>query len=80
MDKLVRVTSWAGVILFIGAAVCVAAFNIIGSEIDAEGMLHEPFFLIPLSLLFIISSIIAGIVHILARIVRAKQKKTTMSY
>ncbi|MBI3172605.1 MAG: DUF3955 domain-containing protein [Chloroflexi bacterium] len=64
-----------GVLLFVGAVVCLIAFNMIGSEIDSQGVLHEPFFLIPLFWLLIISSLIAGGVNVIARFVQAKGKK-----
>ncbi len=75
MNKIIRVSSWLGVLLFVGAVVCMLAFNMIGAEVDAQGMLHEPFFLIPLFWLFFMFSLIAGGVNILARITQTKQKK-----
>ena len=74
MDKFVRVSSWMVFYLMIGAVVCVSAFNIVGQTIDAEGVLHEPFFLIPLFWLFLLLSIIAGIANILAHVIRARRK------
>lgn len=75
MNKIIRVSSWLGVLLFVGAVVCMLAFNMIGAEVDAQGMLHEPFFLIPLFWLFFMFSLIAGGVNILAQITQTKQKK-----
>lgn len=74
MDKFVRISSWIVFCLLIGAVVCVTAFNIIGQTVDAEGVLHEPFFLIPLFWLSILLSLIIGIANILARIIRARRK------
>ncbi|MBK8419153.1 DUF3955 domain-containing protein [Candidatus Villigracilis saccharophilus] len=75
MNKIIRVSSWLSILLFVGAVVCMLAFNMIGAEVDAQGMLHEPFFLIPLFWLFFMFSLIAGGVNILARITQTKQKK-----
>ncbi len=75
MNKVLKVSSWLGVLLFIGAMICIAAFNMIGSEVDAQGMLHEPFFLIPLFWLFFMSSLLAGGVNIFARNAQTKHKK-----
>lgn len=75
MNKIIRVSSWLGVLLLVGAVVCMVAFNMIGSEVDAQGMLHEPFLLIPLFWLFFMFSLMAGGVNIFARIAQTKQKK-----
>lgn len=74
MNKVIRVSSWLGVLLFVGAVVCIVAFNMIGSEVDSQGMLHEPFFLIPLFWLFLTFSLIAGGVNISAQIAQTKRK------
>lgn len=75
MNKVIRVSSWLGVLLFVGAVVCIVAFNMIGSEVDSQGMLHEPFFLIPLFWLFLTFSLIAGGVNISAQIAQTKRKR-----
>jgi len=75
MNKVIRVSSWLGVLLFVGAVVCIVAFNMIGSEVDSQGMLHEPFFLIPLFWLFLTFNLIAGGVNISAQIAQTKRKR-----
>lgn len=75
MNKVIRVSSWLGVFLFVGAAACIVTFNMLGAEVDSQGMLHEPFFLIPLFWLFLMFSLIAGGVNIFARIAQTKHKK-----
>ena len=42
--------------------VCIISYNIIGSEVLADGTLVEPFFLIPLGWLFFAIGIITGII------------------
>lgn len=42
--------------------VCAVSFEIIGSEVLADGTLVEPFYLIPLSFLFFAIGIISGII------------------
>lgn len=44
--------------IFLGI-LCLVIFNIIGSRVEPDGTLVEPFFLIPLSYLFVFSGIIA---------------------
>ena len=47
---------------------CVIAYNIIGSEVAADGTLIEPFFLIPIGYIFVlvsmVSLIISGVISI----------------
>ncbi len=47
---------------FILAVGCFIAYNIIGSEVAPDGTLIEPFFLIPMTYLFMLIGIIASIV------------------
>ena len=70
MNKFIRISSWLIACLLIGAVICMIAFNIIGSEVDAQGVLHEPFFLIPLFWMSLILSLIVGTANILARVIR----------
>lgn len=43
------------------AILCVISYQIIGSEISADGTLIEPFFLIPMGYLFLLISLISSI-------------------
>ena len=49
-DQPKRANPWmtAGVLFLALAAACFTSFKLIGSRVDASGMLHEPFALIPL--------------------------------
>ncbi|MBU3087138.1 DUF3955 domain-containing protein [Clostridium gasigenes] len=47
---------------FIIGVVCFITFEIIGSEVAADGTLVEPFFLIPIGFLFLAISVIIAIV------------------
>lgn len=49
-------------ISFIIGIGCMVTFNIIGSKIESDGRLVEPFFLIPIGFLFVILGIISAIV------------------
>lgn len=49
-------------ISFIIGIGCMLAFNIIGSEIAPDGMLVEPFFLIPMGFLFVFIGVISSII------------------
>lgn len=43
-------------LVLLGAG-CSVAFNLIGSTVDADGVLHEPFFLVPIGYLLVFSGL-----------------------
>lgn len=45
--------------LAIGTVSCRVAFAWIGSRVDAQGVLHEPFVLLPISALLLLCSLVA---------------------
>jgi hypothetical protein len=45
------------VIFFSLAAFCWLSVNFIGSTVDSQGILHEPFFLVPIGWLFIFAGL-----------------------
>ena len=56
--------------MFISLAIIfMLAFNLIGSEVDADGVLQEPFFLIPFSYV----SFVLGIVFAVISVVKKKK-------
>lgn len=61
MSKINPLTTLALVLIALGGA-CLLTFNLIGSTIDAQGMLHEPFGLIPIGWLLIACGAVAGII------------------
>lgn len=75
MNTAIRISSWVGILLLVAAITALVAFNVIGSEVDAQGVLHEPFFLIPLFWLFLLSAMIAGGVNVWARIASKSTSK-----
>lgn len=48
---------------FILAACCIVAFNLIGSTVNSEGFLIEPFFLIPFACIFFLVGVISLVVR-----------------
>lgn len=57
---------------FIIAGTCFLAYNVIGSEVLADGTLSEPFFLIPIANLFVL----IGLVWLIVNVVSLFTKKT----
>ena len=50
----------AAIVLMLSSLACIVAFEVIGSEVNDDGTLVEPFFLIPIAwLLFITGGILA---------------------
>ena len=53
------------IIPFILWASCLITYNIKGSYVDSNGILIEPFYLIPMSYLFLLIGIIISIVNLI---------------
>lgn len=68
MSKLKKV----GLITLLVGILCWIAFTLIGSTVDVQGMLHEPFALIPIGWLFVI---IGAVLYLYASF---KQKKGSL--
>lgn len=60
MSKINPLTILSLALIALGGA-CLLAFNLIGSTIDAQGMLHEPFGLIPIGWLLILGGAALGL-------------------
>lgn len=61
-------------LLFLGS-LCLIAFQLIGSSIDSDGMLHEPFALIPIGLWLIVAGALVGAVGLARAAVRALARR-----
>ncbi|MFZ9406293.1 MAG: DUF3955 domain-containing protein [Burkholderiaceae bacterium] len=59
-------------VLALISALCFGTFRAIGSEVDALGVLREPFFLIPIGWLFAAASLLAGLFAIVHTIRSAR--------
>ncbi|WP_346938667.1 DUF3955 domain-containing protein [uncultured Clostridium sp.] len=54
--------------------ICLIAYNVIGSEVLADGTLVEPFYLIPIAWLFVFIALISGITVFIISCARKSQK------
>ncbi|MDY0339650.1 MAG: DUF3955 domain-containing protein [Coriobacteriia bacterium] len=63
--RFFRLTSVA---LFVGAIASWSAYAVIGSNVDTEGFLHEPFALVPLGWICVFGALVAGIAYVIARL------------
>jgi hypothetical protein len=60
------------ILLLLCSAVCWGMFNLIGSTVDEQGFLREPFFLIPLGWLFIFLAMVSGLVTVVGWAMRKR--------
>lgn len=65
--RKIKFTLYTTIIMILAGIGCFLLSSIIGSTIDANGMLHEPFFLIPIGYLFLLIGMIWGLVHLFFR-------------
>ncbi len=54
-------------ILFVLSAICITAKAVMGSSVDADGVLKEPFFLLPLALVLFVS----GLMLLIAAVIKS---------
>ncbi|CAG35095.1 DUF3955 domain-containing protein [Desulfotalea psychrophila] len=57
-------------LLLLASITCMISYRIIGSSIDSEGFLHEPFALIPLGWLFFFLTLLTGGGYLLRTILK----------
>lgn len=62
---------------FLLASLCALGFEFIGSSIDSQGILHEPFFLVPIAWLWIFIGLFAGLGALVAKVMASIQLKKT---
>lgn len=60
--------------LMISGVLCFVAYNMIGATVDANGYVHEPFFLIPSGCLLLAIGAVIGII-LLAQISRSQRHR-----
>lgn len=75
-DKLVKdgsemrrakISLYIMIIMVVTGVACFLLSSMIGSYIDNNGILHEPFFLIPIGYLFLLAGLVSGLVHLISR-------------
>lgn len=61
-------------LLFLGS-LCLIAFHLIGSSIDGDGMLHEPFALVSIGLWLIVAGALVGAAGLARAALRALARR-----
>ena len=67
MERGRALKHWSLALLVLGFS-CLLAFRLIGSDVDAEGMLREPFGLVPIGWFSISLGLILGAVYAFGRL------------
>jgi len=65
--RKIRFTLYTTIIMILAGIGCFLLFQMIGSTIDSSGIIHEPFFLIPIGYLFLLVGLGSGISYLFQR-------------
>ncbi|BBS17792.1 DUF3955 domain-containing protein [Aeromonas caviae] len=60
-------TMKTGALLILAGLGCFVAFNLLGSTLDAQGFLHEPFALLPLGYLLLFTGMVLTVIPLLRK-------------
>jgi hypothetical protein len=61
-----HVLKWTGLVLLGGTVLCWGAFALIGSTVEPDGTLREPFVLVPIGWLFLFAAVVVGAVYLVS--------------
>ena len=64
MKKQIIIEAW----LIVLGVICILLFKVVGSSLDAQGFLHEPFFLLPIGYAFIALGLCSMVTSLLMKI------------
>lgn len=62
-----EMTTTIGALLILAGLGCFVAFNLLGTTVDAQGLLHEPFALLPLGYLLLFTGMVLSLLPLLRR-------------
>jgi len=66
--KKAKISLITTIVLLLGGIICFALFSMIGSTVDSSGILHEPFFLVPIGYLLLLLGIISGVIYLIQKL------------
>ena len=75
MKKRKQSLMWVSIFLLLGALTARGAYLLIGSSVDAQGRLQEPFGLIVISTLLLLSGVITGLIFLISLAMQTLRKK-----
>lgn len=61
---------WVSLLLFAFSLCSWGAYHLTGSDVNAQGILQEPFFLIPLGWVFLLFAVFSGLLNLTVRLVQ----------
>jgi len=65
--RKIKFTLYTTIMMILAGIGCFLLFKTIGSTIDSDGILHEPFFLVPIGYLFLLVGLGSGISYLFQR-------------
>ena len=74
-SKLLSFLKGGLIVALMACAACVIAYNVIGVHVESNGLLVEPFALIPLFFLFALVALIFGILYVIVRVYKKNKRK-----
>ncbi|AYE39204.1 DUF3955 domain-containing protein [Companilactobacillus zhachilii] len=66
MEKT-KLSWYTMIVTFLAGIGSFGLIALLGSSIDSNGILHEPFFLSPMGYFFLLISLISGLIHLYQR-------------
>ncbi|HIY92989.1 DUF3955 domain-containing protein [Companilactobacillus sp. HBUAS56275] len=66
--RKMRINLYVTIITILAGVGCFVLFNMIGSTLDGNGVLHEPFFLVPIGYLFLLMGLISGFIYLFRKL------------
>lgn len=67
-DEDDKMTMKTGALLILAGLGCFLVFNLLGTTVDAQGFLHEPFALLPLGYLLLFTGMVLSLLPLLRRV------------
>ncbi len=65
--RKIKITLYVTLVMILAGVGCFLLFSMIGSYLDSDGILHEPFFLVPIGYLFLLLGLVGGVVNLIQR-------------
>lgn len=65
--RKIKLTLYVTLVMILAGVGCFLLFSVIGSTVDSDGILQEPFFLVPIGYLFLLLGLIGGVINLVQR-------------
>ena len=65
--RKIKLTLYVTLVMILAGVGCFLLFSVIGSTVGSDGILQEPFFLVPIGYLFLLLGLIGGVINLVQR-------------